>query len=65
MLSSNLRITHPSSTASVEQARDIRARAWAYIFSCNEKKAAASSGPDDGTKSKEDSADEPIIQQSA
>ena len=46
-----------------EQARDARARAWAFIFDCHaKKKAARPGGPDDGTKSKEDSANAPIIQ---
>jgi hypothetical protein len=44
------------------QARDARACAWAYVFECfhshTEKKAACGSGPDDGTKVKEDSANE-------
>lgn len=46
-----------------EQARDARARAWSYIFDCHaKKKAARPGGPDDGTKSKEDSGNTPIIQ---
>ena len=46
-----------------KQARDTRARAWAYIFDCHvKKKAARPGGLDDGTKSKEDSANAPIIQ---
>jgi hypothetical protein len=41
------------STSSItpEQIRDVRARAWAFIFSCHErKKAAAPSRPDDDVK---------------
>jgi hypothetical protein len=46
-----------------EQAKDARARAWEFIFDCHaKKKAARPGGPDDGTKSKEDSANAPIIQ---
>jgi hypothetical protein len=53
----------PSASASPEQARDARARAWAYILACfephaNKKEAAPVSRPDDGTKVKEDSANE-------
>jgi hypothetical protein len=48
-----------------EQARDVRARAWAFIFDCHARKKAAAhspdNGPDDGTKFKEDSADASII----
>ena len=45
-----------------QHAREARARAWAYVFDCYRKKEAARpGGPDDGTKSKEDSASEHII----
>jgi hypothetical protein len=48
--------------ATPEQLRNVRARAWTYVFGCfhrrTEKKAAPASGPNDGTKVKEDSANE-------
>ena len=44
-------------------ARDARARAWAFAFECYRKKKGARPGaPDDGTESKEDPADAPIVQ---
>lgn len=44
-------------------AREARARAWAFAFECYRvKKGARPGAPDDGTESKEDSADVPIIQ---
>ena len=43
-----------------EQARDIRAHAWAFIFRCHElKKAARPGSPDDGEESKNVSTAEP------
>jgi hypothetical protein len=52
-----------SSNAKPNHARDARARAWAFAFECYRKKKGARPGaPDDGTESKEDSADAPIIQ---
>ena len=46
-----------------DHARDARARAWAFAFECyRTKKDARSGAPDDGTESKEDSADAPSIQ---
>jgi hypothetical protein len=49
---SNLRVIHPTSVSiTPEQARDARARAWAYIFDCHaKKKTARPGGPDDTTK---------------
>jgi hypothetical protein len=49
-----------------DSAGDVRARAWAFAFRCYESKknpAAGLSvrGDSDGTKTTEDSADEPII----
>jgi hypothetical protein len=47
----------PDAGLTSEQLRDVRARAWSYVFACHaKKKAAPVSGPDDGTKVKEDSA---------
>jgi hypothetical protein len=41
----------------LQDARDTRARAWSYVFECYRKKEATRpGGPNDGTKSKEDSA---------
>lgn len=59
-------VVRPRSGISEEEARDVRARAWTFVFQCwqEKKKAAAhapSNGPDDGTKIKEDSADASII----
>ena len=49
----------PDAGLTSEQLRDVRARAWSYVFACHaKKKAAPVSGPDDGTKVKEDSANE-------
>jgi hypothetical protein len=52
----------PSASVSPEQARDARARAWSYVFECfncnAKKKVASASDLDDGTKVKEDSANE-------
>ena len=63
MMASKADIKHTLlSGVTPEQARNTRARAWAYIFSCSNqrvsKEAATSpvSRPDDGPKSKEDSA---------
>jgi hypothetical protein len=36
-------VSHPPSTASPEQVRDARARAWAFAFDCYRKKEAATS----------------------
>jgi hypothetical protein len=51
---------------SIEMARDARARAWAYVWDCyRQNKGTATSPvsrPDSGTKVKEDSANERIIQ---
>jgi hypothetical protein len=60
---SSVRIDYASRPdITLEQARDTRARAWAFIFDCHaKKKAARHGGPDDGTKIKEDSADASII----
>jgi hypothetical protein len=49
------RTVHRSlSTLSPEQTRDARARAWAYVFDCfnrrNGKEAARPGGPDDVRK---------------
>ena len=52
-------ISRPPSETTPEQ--DARARAWAYVFDCYFKNEAATSPrsrPDDGTRVKEDSADE-------
>jgi hypothetical protein len=47
----------PLSTLSPEQARDARARAWAYVFVCfnrrNGKEAAHPGSPDDARKDKD------------
>ena len=52
---------HPNPT--LDYARDARARAWVFAFECYRmKKGARPGAPDDGTESKEDSADAPIIQ---
>ena len=49
--------------ATQDLARDARARAWAFAFGCYRMKEGSRPGaPDDGTESKEDSADAPIIQ---
>jgi hypothetical protein len=46
-----------------ELARDVRARAWAYIFDCHaKKKAARPGGPDDAEESKNDRTDTASIQ---
>ena len=46
-----------------DHAREARARAWAFAFECYRMTEGSSPGaPDDGTESKEDSADAPIIQ---
>ena len=40
----------PDAGLASEQARDVRARAWSYVFECfnrHTKKAAPASGPDD------------------
>jgi hypothetical protein len=41
----------PDAGLTSEQARDVRARAWSYVFECfnrhTKKKAAPASGPDD------------------
>jgi hypothetical protein len=42
---SDLHVTHPSSASStVEQARDVRAHCWAFIFDCYAKKEVARAG---------------------
>lgn len=58
-MDSNRIIYHPPSSLSSEQIRAARARAWIFIFDCYARnEAAPSSRPDDGTKVKEDSADD-------
>jgi hypothetical protein len=55
-------VLRPNPGVTTEQASNARAHAWAYAFSCfngrSEQEAATSpvSRPDDGTKTKEDSA---------
>ena len=48
---SNSRLTHPpSGSMTLEQARDIRARAWKFIFECfdrHEKEAVSGCGGED------------------
>ena len=51
----------PRNDMPLDWGRDARARAWAFVFDCYSKKKAATSPvsrPDDGTKVKEDSANE-------
>jgi hypothetical protein len=44
-------------TATSEQLRDVRARAWSYVFACHAKKEAApESRPDDAERNLNDSA---------
>ena len=61
---SRSRITRYSSTSiTTEQAREARARAWAYIFDCHaKKKAARPGGPDDAEESNNDRTDTTSIQ---
>ena len=43
-----------------DQARDARARAWAFVFDCHaKKKATRPGGPDDAEESKNDHTAEP------
>ena len=51
-MTSKPRITHrPHLGISAEGARDIRARAWAFVFDCHKKKAVArTNGNRDDTK---------------
>lgn len=52
-------LTDSSRDASPDASRDARARAWAFAFECYRKKKGSRPGaPDDGTESKEDSADD-------
>jgi hypothetical protein len=45
----------PDAGLTSEQARDVRARAWSYVFECfnrhTKKVAAPASGPDDAKES--------------
>jgi hypothetical protein len=45
----------PDAGLTSEQLRDVRARAWSYVFECfnrhTKKKAASGSGPDDAKES--------------
>lgn len=47
-MSSSPVIYTPCPDAAPEQARDIRARAWRYVFYCHEKKNAAGVTSADG-----------------
>ena len=49
---------------SPEQARATRAKAWLYVFGCFHQNQGGTrlGAPNDGTKSKENSADEHVIQ---
>jgi hypothetical protein len=60
MAKSELHLPAASYTAvSSEQNLEARARAWAFVFDCfSKKEATRSGGPDDGTKVKENSANE-------
>lgn len=40
----------PATSIPPEQARDARARAWAFVFDCHKKKATRPGGPDDARK---------------
>ena len=48
----------PDAGLTSEQARDVRARAWSYVFECfnhhTKKKAAPAGGPDDAKERSED-----------
>jgi hypothetical protein len=57
-MSSRRMISLSSDSIMEEHFRDTRARAWAYVFDCHCKKEATRPGSPDGTKSKEDSANE-------
>ena len=50
---SNSRLTHPpSGSMTLEQARDIRARAWKFIFECfdrHEKEATSTRSEEDAS----------------
>jgi hypothetical protein len=50
----------PDAGQTSEQVRDVRARAWSYVFECfnrrNGQEGGPATAPDDGTKVKEDSA---------
>ena len=56
-------IYRPRLDVTSEQARDIRACAWAYIFDCHaKKKATRPGGHDDAEESKNDRTDTASIQ---
>ena len=48
------RPTNPTSRAADERGRDVRARAWRYIFDCYEKKKAGEEPAGEEAKGKED-----------
>lgn len=57
------RVVHrPAPSITADQARDIRARSWAFVFRCWEEKqrAARPGDPDDAKGSKHDRAEESI-----
>jgi hypothetical protein len=52
----------PAAGLASEQARDARARAWAFVFECwKAKKAAHPGGPDDAMKGSSDDRAKTII----
>ena len=57
------RIVHTSPSITPEQARDARARAWAFVFQCwQAKKGAHPGAPDDAKEgSRDDSRAKSII----
>jgi hypothetical protein len=58
----NIRLpSHPDITA--EQARDIRAHAWSYVFDCYAKKNAAGVSSTNGDDEKEGSRDYSLARQ--
>ena len=62
-MSGSLRITHrPCPNIPREQARDLRAQAWAYIFNCwRNKEDRPAEAPDNKAETKEGSNDEQIL----
>ena len=51
-------VVRPTPGLTPEETRNIRARAWAFVFDCHEKKKATRpGGPDDAEESKNDRTD--------
>jgi hypothetical protein len=54
-------VLRPTPGIAAEQAKDVRARAWQFVFSCHAKKKATRAGGHDAGKEINERSGNPII----